>query len=326
MSQRGALVCVGSGDREAAPRPSAAPRWRRRPRAAHTGTAPLRVTAPAAATPPPVVITTTARVASPRSRPGWARLLLGVTLAGGLALVGALARAHVGDAAFSQRIAQGCEELAPCRALEAEAALRVEACTLFCGRAAAEHRSARLLRYRAEERQAVLDHYRERERSERLERERERARQVDEWQRREAARAAQAERDQRERLELERVRQVHIDRRLAEQRQRRAAYYGALGPEGRAKRLKGCLATTTSCDGLVLDLLDAARDDAERRTLAQLNVGIAPPEEKRREGQGAARAATHARTAEPAPSPEPVAAESVPATPPSAASDGHPSS
>ena len=322
MSQRGALVCVGSGDREAAPRPSDAPRWRRRPRASHIGAPPLRVAPPAAVAPAPVVITTTARVASPRSRPAWARLLLGAALAGGIALVAALAHSQVGDAAFSRRVEQGCEELAPCRALEADAAQRVEACTLFCGRAAAEHRAARLLRYRAEERQSVLDHYRERERSERLERERERAHQVDDWQRREAARAAQAEREQRERLELERVRQVHIDRRLAEQRERRASYYGALGPEGRAQRLKRCLATSESCDALVLDLLDAARDDAERRTLAQLNVGIAPPEAKRREGRGVARAATHAPATAPVPSPEPAAPESVPDAPP----DEHPSS
>jgi len=325
MSQRGALVCVGRGDREGAPRPSEAPRWRRRPRPSHTGSRPLQV-APLAAAPAPVVITTSARPASPRPGPARARWLLAPALAGGLALVGALARSHFGDAAFSRRVEQGCEELAPCRALEADAALRVEACTLFCGRAAAEHRSARLMRYRAEEREAVLEHYRGRERSERLERERERARQVDEWQRREAARAAQAERDQRERLELERVRQVHIDRRLAEQRQRRATYYGALGPEGRAKRLKHCLATTTSCDALVLDLLDAARDDAERRTLAQLNVGIAPPEEKRPKGDGAARAATLAPAAERVPSPDPVAAESIPAAPPAGAADEHPSS
>jgi hypothetical protein len=271
------------------------------------------------------VITTSARVAGPRSRPARARLLLAAALTGGLALVGALAHSHFGDAAFSRRVEQGCEEIAPCRALEADAALRVEACTIFCGRAAAEHRSARLLRYRAEERQAVLEHYRERERGERLEREREHERQVDEWQRREAARAAQAERDQRERLELERVRQVHIDRRLAEQRQRRASYYGALGPEGRAKRLAHCLATQTSCDALVLDLLDAARDDAERRKLAQLNVGIAPPEATRPKGEGAARAATHAQAAERVPGPDPVAAESMPAASP-AAPDEHPSS
>jgi hypothetical protein len=190
------------------------------------------------------------------------------------------AQAQLGDATFSGRIQAGCEDLAPCQSLEAEAEHRLEQCRLFCGRAAVDYKTARLMRYRSEERRAVRDHYRERDRVERLEEEQLHAQKLDEWQRREAARVDQATREQRERLELERLRQEHIDRRIADERQRRATYYGALGPEGRALRLKRCLGNAEHCDGLVLDLLDAARDGAERRQLAELNEGVVPPPPK----------------------------------------------
>jgi hypothetical protein len=126
----------------------------------------------------------------------------------------------------------------------------------------------------------VHDHYRERDRAEQLEQQTERARQLDEWQRREAARAAEAERDRRQQIELERLRQAHVDRRLAEERERRQSYYAALGPEGRAKRLERCLAGSERCDALVLDLLDATRDAAERRKLAERNEGVTHPAPK----------------------------------------------
>jgi hypothetical protein len=262
MSERVALVHV----RALAPKAGAGgpetSRWRRRASAPHSVSQPHRGSS------------------AQRERPGpslraW---VLGAVTLSGLGWAATLfAQAQLGDATFSGRIQAGCEELGLCQTLEAEAERRLEQCRLFCGRAAAEYKTARLMRYRTEERRAVRDHYRERERVERLEEEQQHAQKRDEWQRREAARVDQAAREQRERLELERARQEHIDRRIADERQRRAAYYSALGPEGRALRLKRCLGNTEHCDGLVLDLLDAARDDAERRHLAELNEGVVHP-------------------------------------------------
>jgi len=193
--------------------------------------------------------------------------------------VGALlsAGAHAGGVAFSGRIAAGCDELAACQSLEAEAESRAAECLLFCGRAQAEHRAARLMRYRAEERRAVRDHYRARERAEELERERAQAQARDERERRDSARAQEAAREHRERLELERLRQASLERRLAEEHQRRVGYYAALGVEGRARRLERCLDRHERCDVLAIDLLDAARDEDERRALAQLNERVPSP-------------------------------------------------
>jgi hypothetical protein len=187
-----------------------------------------------------------------------------------------LVHERAGDAAFSRRIAAGCEELEHCQQLEAEAEARVDRCSFACGVAASEYRAARVMRFRAEERRAVRDHYRERDRVERLERDMRRATRLDDWQRREAARAEEAERDRRHQLELERLRQAHADRRRAEERERRQSYFATLGREGRAKRLEHCLSVNERCDTLVLDLLDAARDDAERRELARRNEGFEP--------------------------------------------------
>jgi hypothetical protein len=197
-------------------------------------------------------------------------------LAGG---AGALlsAGAHAGGVAFTGRIAAGCDELFECQSLEAEAERRAAECVFFCGREEAEHRAARLMRYRAEERRAVRDHYRERERAEQLEQERAQARARDERERRESARAQEAAREQRERLELEQLRQASLDRRLADERERRVGYYAALGPEGRARRLQRCLDRHERCDALAIDLLGAARDEDERRELAQRNERVQPP-------------------------------------------------
>jgi hypothetical protein len=195
-------------------------------------------------------------------------------------VVGALlsAGAHAGGVDFSGRIAAGCDELAQCQALEADAELRAAECLVFCGRAEAEHRAARLMRYRAEERRAVRDHYRARELAEQREQERSQARARDERERRELARAQEAAREQRERVELEQVRQAAVDRRLADERERRVRYHAALGPEGRARRLERCLERHERCDALAVDLLEAARDEDERRALAQLNERLAPPQ------------------------------------------------
>jgi hypothetical protein len=264
MSDSGALVCVRRGDREAAD----GQRWPRRVRAAEsTAGLPGRPSA---------------RGVGPGGR-GFAalRAAIGAGLFAGTVWAGAtLAMTHAGDSAFSRRIAAGCEELQPCLSLEAEAEQRMDNCSLGCGRSAEEHRAARLMRFRAEERRAVRDHYRERDRAEQLERKAERARQLDDWQRRETARAEEADRDRRQQVELERLRQAHVDRRLAEERERRQSYYSALGPDGRAKRLEHCLAGNERCDPLVLDLLDATRDDAERRKLAELNEGVTHPAPK----------------------------------------------
>jgi hypothetical protein len=273
MSERAELVHVRAlAPQEGSSSPESA-RWRRRTPANHSVRQPLRRAAP----PPPCRV---ASVPPPRerrraSRRAW---VLGAVLLSGAGWAATLfAQAQLGDATFSGRIQAGCEDLAPCQSLEAEAEHRLEQCRLFCGRAAAEYKTARLMRYRSEERRAVRDHYRERDRVERLEEEHQHAQKLDEMQRREAARVEEAAREQRERLQLESLRQEHIDRRIADERQRRAAYYSALGPEGRALRLKRCLGNAEHCDGLVLDLLDAARDDAERRHLAELNEGVVPP-------------------------------------------------
>jgi hypothetical protein len=208
------------------------------------------------------------------------RAALAGALLAGAGWGGTWAMTHAAEDAFARRIDLGCEELEPCQRLEAEAERRLEECSLSCGRAAAEYRATRLMRYRAEERRAVRDHYRERERAEQLERQGQRERQLDDWQRREAARADEAARDRQHELELERLRQAHADRRLAEERQRRQNYYAALGSGGRAQRLKHCLTNSERCDALVLELLEATRDDTERRKLAELNEGLTHPSTK----------------------------------------------
>jgi hypothetical protein len=204
----------------------------------------------------------------------WA-VLLGVAVCAALAI----AQVRAGDSAFARRVASGCEELEPCQVLRAEAERRMDACTFFCGGLAAQFREARAMLHRAEERRAVSDHYRERERAEREGLELVRAQKLDEWQRREASRAEAAARDHRERLELERLRQAHLDRRVAEERARRARYFASLGPEGRKKRLKRCLDTADRCDALALELVESTSDAAEKRKLGELNEGVPAPVE-----------------------------------------------
>jgi hypothetical protein len=215
-------------------------------------------------------------------RSGVLRGALIALILGGASWSGASAlRAHSGDSTFSRRIGAGCEELEPCLSLESEAERRMDACSFGCDRAAAELAAARHMRFRAEERHAVREHYRERERSEQVERQRELEEHRDQLQRERAARAEEAAREQRHRLELERLRQEHIDRRVAEERQRRVSYLTVLGAEGRALRLKRCLEKSHGrCDALTLDLLDAARDDRERRALAEMNEGVVHPPPK----------------------------------------------
>jgi hypothetical protein len=176
---------------------------------------------------------------------------------------------------FCRRLNLGCEDLESCRRLEAEAERRLEDCWLSCGDVAAEHKLARFLRYRVEERGAVREHYRQRGETERQQAQLVRARQLEESQRLDTARALEAERERQGRLELERLRQANIDRRLAEQYERRVSYLVLLGPEGRARRLRRCVQGGASCGELVLELIDAAHDDAEKRSLAKLNEQLA---------------------------------------------------
>lgn len=175
------------------------------------------------------------------------------------------------DSAFTRRVNAGCEELEACQRLEAAAEWRATDCFVGCAARAAEHRMARFLLYRAEERLAVRAHYRQREQAERLEQQTARAEQLDLWQRERAARRDTAEREHRRRLQLEQLKQDRLERRLAEERQRRVEYLALLGAEGRAKRLRRCVATPPGCALVISELLDAASTDAEKRSLAELH-------------------------------------------------------
>src|SRR5689334_20349495 len=259
MRERTALVKrePGSGPRA---EPAAA-RWRR--------TRTLRV-------PTPVEIRVAAdprarRAAGPVVRAAAAALLIGLA---GLAAWRALGS----DDSFAERLSQGCEQLEPCRQLEAEAARREQSCWLGCGRQLSDHRMARLLRYRAEERSAVREHYRQRDDAERSEQQSEREQKLADWRREQAAHSAEAEREQRERLELERLRQDRIDQRIQAERQRRISYLALLAPAARAERLEQCYSAPAraagaapGCEALVLDLVEAAAEGAEKRKLAELN-------------------------------------------------------
>lgn len=201
------------------------------------------------------------------------------------------------DDSFSERLGGGCEQIEPCRQLETEAAQRLQSCWLGCGRELGEHRMARSLRYRAEERTAVREHYRQRDDAERSEQQLERDQKLAAWQREQAAHGADAEREQRQRLELERLRQDRIDQRVREERQRRVAYLALLGPEARAESLVHCRRVEPAgCQALVLDLIEAAPDAAEKRKLAAQN-------EKLSHGGAPAGSAAPGPAAPPKPSP-----------------------
>lgn len=292
MSDPVALVCVRGADAHT----DSARRWRRRAAGAHSGP----VAAPISTRP----LRAARRFAALRGAL-LALLLGGASWSGASALL-----SHSGDSAFSRRIGAGCEELEPCLSLEAEAERRMDACSLGCGRAAAELAAARQMRFRSEERHAVREHYRERERSEQVERQRELDERREQWQRERAVRAEEAARERQHRLELERSRQAHSDRRAAEERQRRVGYLTLLGPAGRALRLKRCLEKSRErCDALTLDLLDAAQDDRERRALAETNEGVihpAPKPKARPVASGGAPADETSSEAPAAPGPVPV--------------------
>jgi hypothetical protein len=192
-------------------------------------------------------------------------------MAAGLTALVAAALLTADRDSLAQRLSEGCNTVDACRQLEAEASRREQSCWLGCAGSEGEHRLARSLRYRAEERSAVREHYRQREDAERSQRQQEREQRVANEQREHAARAALAEREQRERVELERLRQDRIDRRIAEERQRRVSYLALLEPAARVARLERCHAKKAGCDALVLDLIEAAVEPGEKRRLVALN-------------------------------------------------------
>jgi hypothetical protein len=216
----------------------------------------------------------TPRAVSAPSKPARAARTVVVLLLAGLGVFGAW-RWSASDDSFSERLSEGCEPIEPCRQLETEAAQRVQSCWLGCGRELSEHRLARSLRYRAEERTAVRDHYRQRDDAERSEQQEERDQKLAAWQREQAAHNADAEREQRHVLELERVRQDRIDQRIADERQRRVAYLTLIGPEARSERLEHCRSEPAGCEALLLDLIEAAPEAAEKRKLAERNEKLA---------------------------------------------------
>lgn len=205
-----------------------------------------------------------------RARRRWAVAgALFTVLATALAVRGL--RRNAEDTAFTHRVNAGCEELESCQRLEAAAERRATDCFIGCGARVAEHGMTRLMRYRSEERLAVRAHYRQREEAEQLEQRTERAQQLELWQRERAARLDAAEREHRRRMEVERLEQARLERRLAEERQRRVEYLTLLGAEGRAKRLRRCAATPPGCASSLSELLDAASTETEKRLLAELH-------------------------------------------------------
>lgn len=258
MPERSALVRVHEVPAHVSLRGAPA-RWRR----TRSQRASVESPAPPARTPP--------LAAAPGSRDsaraaGRAAALLLAALAGCAGW-----RWSAADDSFSARLSQGCEQLESCRQLETEAAQRVQSCWLGCRRELSEHRMARSLVYRAEERSAVREHYRQRDDAERAEQQLERAQKLADWQREQAAHSAAAEREQRQRLEFERLRQDRIDQRVREERLRRVAYLALIGAEARAERLEHCHAEPAGCEVLVLDLIEAAPDVAEKGKLAERN-------------------------------------------------------
>jgi hypothetical protein len=205
-------------------------------------------------------------------------------MAAWLVLVGCVAVGcvlHFGsaDPGFARRLELGCEELEQCRRLEAETSLRLAECWLMCGDRALQHQLASFLRYRSEERQAVREHYRRRGDAERLEARLLREREEQESRQAQAARTQAAEREHQRRLELERLRQAQVELRMAEQHRRRVSYLSLLGAEGRVRYLRRCEKAGTGCEGLILELLDAAGNLDEKRSLAELHERLVGGEE-----------------------------------------------
>lgn len=187
------------------------------------------------------------------------------------ALVVAQRNAAAEPAAFERRLADGCDGVEACQALERLASERWARCALLCARERDDLRRARQLVHRAEERRRVREHYRA---SAELER---RARAAARAERELAAlRSQAAEREleeHRQRLAREREREARRWRRRAEleRREREITYLRLLSAEHREQRLARCHGQRGACGDLLERLLEAASDDPERRALAAAN-------------------------------------------------------
>ncbi|MET0413166.1 MAG: hypothetical protein ABW217_17810, partial [Polyangiaceae bacterium] len=208
------------------------------------------------------------RLPAPRHGHGrW--LVLALLLAGAAAAV-LVTRHSVGDG-FERLLAAGCDEVEPCRALEAESAERLARCGLSCEREREQQREARQLLHRAEERRRVREHYRQSAELEGRIQEDARTRRIADEQRVLAAQARAEERLRKEQLESEQAERERVAARAAEQRARELRYLTLMSSRSREQRLKRCHERLASCDALVELMLDAAQDDRERRRLVEIN-------------------------------------------------------
>jgi hypothetical protein len=204
-------------------------------------------------------------------KPGLARWLVPLALLGGLGLGGVLVSGHTGRDGFERLLEAGCDEVEPCKALEAEASERLARCAVSCGRERDQQREARHLLYRADERRRVREHYRQSEALEGRIQESERERRIEDEERVLAVQARAEEHLRKEQLAAEHAERERQEARLAEQRARELRYLSLLSPAAREQRLARCHERLATCDALVELLLDAAPDERERRKLVELN-------------------------------------------------------
>jgi hypothetical protein len=209
------------------------------------------------------------RLPAPRRAHG--RWLLVVLLLGAAAAATAFATQHTRGDGFERLLATGCDEVEPCRALEAEAAERLARCGLSCEREREQQHEARQLLYRAEERRRVREHYRQSAELEGRIQDSARSRRIEDEQRVLAAQARAEERLRKEQLESEQAERERAAARAAEQRARELRYLTLMSAKAREQRLKRCHERLASCDALVELMLDAAQDDRERRRLVEIN-------------------------------------------------------
>jgi hypothetical protein len=209
------------------------------------------------------------RLPAPRRAHG--RWLAVALLLGGAGAAATLVIRHGEGDGFERLLAAGCDEVEPCRALEAESSLRLAGCGLSCEREREQQRDARQLLHRAEERRRVREHYRQSAELEGRIQEVARARRIEEEQRVLAAQARAEERLRKEQLESEQAERARVATRAAEQRARELRYLTLMSPRLREQRLKRCHERLASCDALVELMLDAAQDDRERRRLVEIN-------------------------------------------------------
>lgn len=207
----------------------------------------------------------------PAPRRGHGRWLALAALLGGGAVAALVITPDSAGDGLERLLAAGCDEVEPCRALEAEATARLGRCYLACGREREQQREARQLLHRAEERRRVREHYRQSAELEGRLAESARSRRIEDEQRVLAAQARVEERLRQEQLELEQAERARAEARAAEQRARELRYLTLMSAQAREQRLKRCHERLASCDALVELMLDAASDDRERRRLVEVN-------------------------------------------------------